>query len=146
MNDACSVARRRRKSRNLAFAALIVVAFGWSGFLRPVGLCGDETPAAANPRPEFEEDWDVIYIRDVRVGFSRTSVSRKKRDGRELVATTGEMTLALSRLGQPVNVKTTTQTEETPEGDLIEFRFELLNPPAAPVPRSGRVENGVPVV
>jgi hypothetical protein len=140
MKVACSVASRRHESRNLVFAGLLAVAFGFIGFLRPVCLNGDETPAAAKPRPEFEEDWDVIYIRNVRVGFSRTSVSRKKRDGRELVGTSGEMTLALSRLGQPVKVKTTSQTEETPEGDLIEFRFEMLNPPAAPVRRFGRVE------
>ncbi len=140
MNNACCIARRDRESRNLVFAGLFAAALGFIGFLRPVCLGGDETPAAAKPRPEFEEDWDVIYIRNVRVGFSRMSVSRKKRDGREHVATTSEMTLALSRLGQPVNVKTTSQTEETPAGDLIEFRFEMLNPPAAPVRRFGRVE------
>src|SRR5262249_43504519 len=47
--------------------------------------------------------------------------------------------MAISRFKQPVKLKTVIQTEETPAGDLLEFHFELLNPPAATMRSSGRV-------
>ena len=119
---------------------MVVGLAGLAATAPRLGAQDKAAPPAA--LPDFEEDWDVVYIGESRVGFSRSSVSRTKRDGRERVATSSEMTLAISRLGQRTNIKTSSQTEETPEGDLIEFRFELLNPPAAPVRRFGRVEDG----
>ncbi len=106
------------------------------------GACADDKPAAAGAGDSrFEESWQVVYVGKSRVGFGRSSVARKAVDGKERVVTDTEMTLAITRFGQTVRTKTSVQTEETPEGELLEFRCELLNPPAAPTRRSGRVHD-----
>jgi hypothetical protein len=104
--------------------------------------CVDEDvkAAAAGELPAPEEFWEVLYVGNSRVGYSRSSVTRKKVAGKEIVATDTEVNLVFARLGQSVKTKTIAQTEETPEGDLLEFRYEMQNPPHAPTRRSGRVE------
>ena len=135
--------RARRERLGLLFAALVWFA----GNLVLPARCASvvsaqEKPAAksAGSQPEFEESWQVIYIGKARVGYGRSSISRKTRDGQPLVATETEMALALSRLGQPINMKTSVQTEETTEGDLQEFNFEMQAPPAQNSSVHGRVE------
>jgi hypothetical protein len=104
--------------------------------------CADDKPkaAAGAEGSRFEESWQVVYIGKSRVGFGRTSVERKTIDGKERVATDTEMTLAITRFGQTVKTRTSIQTEETPDGDLLEFHHELLNPPAAPTRSIGLVK------
>jgi hypothetical protein len=103
----------------------------------------DEKPAATAGAKTagFEETWQVIYIGKSRVGFGRSSTGRKAIDGEERVVTDTEMTLVITRFGQTVRTRTSVQTEETPEGELLEFRYELLNPPAAATRRTGRVHD-----
>jgi hypothetical protein len=102
----------------------------------------DEQTTVAGKKLVFEESWQVVYIGKSRVGFGRSTTATKHRDGRELIASDTEMSLAITRFGQAVKSKTQIQTEETPAGDLLEFRFELLNPPAAATRKAGRVKNG----
>ena len=101
----------------------------------------DDKPATAADAgaSQFEESWQVVYIGKARVGYGRSSVGRRTIDGKERVVTDTEMTLAITRFGQTVKTRTSIQTEETDDGDLLEFHYELLNPPAAPTRSIGRV-------
>lgn len=102
----------------------------------------DDKPAArgAESLSQFEENWQVIYIASARIGFGRSSTGRMTRDGKELVTGDSDVTMAMTRLGQSVKTKVIIQTEETPEGDLVSFQFEMQNHPAATTRGSGRVK------
>ncbi len=105
---------------------------------------GADKPATASAEPlsKFEETWQVIYIGKSRVGFGRSSVTRKTIDGEELVLTDTELALVISRLGQTIKLKMINKTEESPDGDLHEFAFELKAPPAESLRTRGKVEGG----
>src|SRR6266436_1283527 len=137
----------RRKCRLLCAILILLAETG------PRGVFGgrvwaDEKPqaAAADVDSDYEESWQAIYIGKTRVGYGRSSVGHKAVDGKDRVVTDTEMTMAISRFGQSVKIKTAIQTDETPAGDLLEFRFELLNPPAAPMRSSGRVQDATLVL
>ncbi len=104
------------------------------------GAVPDE-PAAATV-PDFEETWQSVYIGGSRVGFGRTTTEKKERGGRPVIATDAEMSLSIVRFGQSAKTKMRTRTLETLAGDLLEFDFELLNPPAASTRKTGRVDQG----
>lgn len=119
-----------------AFVALWLLAPGPQR-----ATAGDDPPAKPGSQPRFEESWQVVRIGNARVGYLRSSTTRKEQDGPERIATESEMSMAITRFGQAIKIKTLIQTEETAEGDMLSYRFEMLNPPAAPTRRSGRVEN-----
>lgn len=122
-------------------AVCLAIACIRAGIANDLLLAQDKVAAKAPAeKAEFEESWQVIYIGKVRVGYSRSLISRKTRGDQPYVATESEMVLALSRLGQPINMKTRVETEETPEGDLREFTFEMQAPPAQDTRLHGRVE------
>src|SRR5262245_9556249 len=122
----------------------------WAGTGLPADLAdrirADDKPQAAAADSDYEESWQAVYIGKTRIGYGRSSVGHKAVEGRDRVVTETEMTMAISRFGQSVKTKTVIETEETPAGDLIEFRFELLNPPAAPTRSSGRVKEATLVL
>jgi transglutaminase-like putative cysteine protease len=136
---------RRRRGRLLG-----AFFFLFAGTALQVDLAdrvwAEDKPLAAAADADYEESWQAIYIGKTRVGYGRSSVGHKAVDGQDRVVTETEMTMAISRFGQSVKTKTVMETEETPAGDLIEFRFELLNPPAAPVRSSGRVREATLVL
>ncbi|MBS0266238.1 MAG: transglutaminase domain-containing protein [Planctomycetes bacterium] len=114
-----------------------------------VACCFIESVAFAQPAEvapadlkDFEESWQVIYIGNSRVGYVRGSSGRLERDGQEVVITDSEMSTTISRFKQTLKSKVLTHSEEAPSGDLLAFRFEMLNPPAAPTRSSGRVVDG----
>jgi hypothetical protein len=120
------------------FLAVIAVQFVTEGR----NWAEEKPPAApAESATDYEESWQAIYVGKTRVGYGRSSVGHKAVDGEDRVVTDSETTMAISRFKQPVKLKMVTQTEETAAGDLLEFRFELLNPPAAPMSNWGRVKN-----
>jgi Transglutaminase-like superfamily len=144
--------RCRRGLRRVALCGITLVACSVAVPL-PAGVEAAGQPAATTGKSiaegkesrkkiSFEESWQVIHIGKSRVGFGRSSIETQERDGRELVVSDTEMSMAITRFGQEVKTKTQIRTEETPAGDLLAFQFELLNAPAAPTRKTGRVENG----
>jgi len=138
-NDAKLVRRLIRGLFWLSCLALVVGGQGWDP-VKSVRADEKQATAAEDDSSAFEETWQVIYIGKTRVGYGRSSVARKTSDGEDLVVTDTEMSLSISRFGQSVKSKTIIQTDETPDGDLVEFRFEMQNPPAAPTRSTGRVK------
>jgi hypothetical protein len=103
-------------------------------------VAGDEPATAANELTDFEEVWQVIYLGDSRVGYAHSSAGRLKRDGREIVVSDNVTSMSLTRSKDSAKIKALTHSEETADGDLLSFRSEMQNPPAAPTISSGRVE------
>lgn len=133
------------RRRGLPTVALSIAALAFWMVVLHLPVCvqaAGEQAVAAEKKVDFEESWQVVYVGKSRVGFGRTTIETKQRNGREVIASDTEMSLAITRFGQAVKTKTQMQTEETPAGDLVGFYFELLNPPAAPTRKTGRVENG----
>lgn len=133
----CAYRHRRPAARRYFPLAICLLVAG----LLSEGRAADRQAKSADKTPAFEESWQVVYIGNARVGFGRSTIETKRRDGRELIAGDTEISMAITRFGQSVKTKTQVQTEETPAGDLLWFRFELANPPAAPMRKTGRVEN-----
>ena len=128
---------------NLLPRAAFVLAFWLSALAVPIaGYSADDKPAeaATEALSDFEETWQVLYIANSRVGYGRSSSGRLIREGREVIVTDVEMTMAISRFGQTVKIKTIVKTQETPTGELIGYQFEMQNPPASPSNTTARVE------
>jgi hypothetical protein len=127
----------------LAFAFLPVLCLGPSlSVVSSRNLLADEQSGddATADLKDFEESWQVVYLGKSRVGYSRSSSGRVQRAGREIVVSDNEMSMSIKRFNQSIKTKAITHSEETTEGDLLSFRFEMQNPPAAPTRSSGRVE------
>lgn len=129
--------------RNLRLAA-VLPPFLWMGLaiVCPSQVAADDKPVAASSAEfkDFEETWQVVYIGKSRVGFSRSTSGRLQQGGREIIVTDNEISMTISRFKQSLKTKALTHSEETPEGELLSFRFEMQNPPAAPTRSSGKVE------
>jgi hypothetical protein len=103
------------------------------------------TPAIATPeagRIEREELWQIVFLSGQRVGYARVLVDQVDRDGQPpVVATTVEMHMTIKRFGQTLVMSTHGTSEETVDGDLIQFAFRMDNPPAASTLSNGRVSD-----
>jgi len=113
------------------------------GMIANVAHAADERPAAngaaANAK-DFDESWQVIYIGKARIGHNVTTTETVQRNGRPVVITHSEAAMAIQRFGQSVKTRTIVRTEETEAGDLLNFTFELQNPPAATTRTTGVVK------
>lgn len=89
---------------------------------------------------DFTESWNVLYIGKSRIGYGRSTTEKLKRDGRDIVVSATEISMTLVRFGTTIRTRALSQTEETPDGDLLRFRFEMQTPPAGSTITSGRVE------
>lgn len=114
-------------------AVSLFVAIGWAN---PIVLAADP----AGKLPEREESWAVIYLSGQRIGYIQSSVETVQQGNARIVKTSMLSNMTIKRFGQELKLNQSLTTEETPEGDLLQFRFELNNPPAAPTITSGKIE------
>lgn len=102
-------------------------------------------PAAAQAQPQSapaaakDETWQVLYIGQQRVGYAHISTRTVERDGRPLILTDSETHMTVKRFGQELKIQTHLRTEETEDGDLLKFDFEMQNPPAGSTRTVGKV-------
>ncbi len=135
---------RRLGYRSYRMVWTLAVVAVWASCFASSAWCvapvfADEKPAA--DAPKFEENWQVMYINQNRVGYGRSTVTREERDGHEQVSTYSEMSMVITRLGQTIKLKMMTKTDETSEGEIRGFSFELEAPPAISQHTRGRIEN-----
>ncbi len=75
----------------------------------------------AGPEPSGEETWMGIYINDVKVGHSRFSESRTKREGEDVTLLSSESVITVSRLGgNPIELLTRQETWLGEDGAPLE--------------------------
>ena len=101
-----------------------------------LAVAQESKPAA----PAKEESWQVIYLSGQRIGFAHSVTETVKQDGRDVVRTSSDSHMTIKRFGQSLVMKQTVATEESTNGDLFNFRYEMANPPATSTSTKGKVE------
>ncbi len=97
------------------------------------------TQATTNKARLDEESWQVIYIGDQRVGYARVTTRTEDRKGRKIIHTENDTHMTIKRFGQELKIQTTLRTEETEQGDMLGYVFEMKNPPATTTSTVGKV-------
>ena len=106
--------------------------------LAMLALSSSQKAVAADD--ETNESWQVIHLSGQRIGYGRVVIREVKR-GRDTVFTTDtEEHVSIRRFGQQLRIQSKTHTEETEDGQLLSYSFEMKNPPAQTTKSSGRVE------
>lgn len=98
-------------------------------------IAAEKTP----PVPEREESWQAIFLGGQRVGYARALVDPREIDGKTVVHTSAETQMTIRRFGQVLKMNTALSSEETLDGDLLQFRFSMANPPATSSETVGQV-------
>lgn len=96
--------------------------------------------AAESPEGDVEESWAVIYMSGQRVGFGRSSVRKVERDRQTVYLCAHEEHITMRRFGQQIKMISRTKTEETEDGHLLNYTFEMENPPAQSTRSVGTIE------
>lgn len=72
------------------------------------------------PRENLVLDlWDVAYLQGVRSGYVRTVVRELEQDGQKYLHTVKQLTLAVKRFNQVIELRMDTGTIETPTGKVV---------------------------
>lgn len=84
---------------------------------------------AADEQGKADESWQVINLSGQRVGYGRVSMRKVTRDGKTLYLTENSQRMTIKRFGQSLTIETISRTEETEDGSLLNYEFEMNNPP-----------------
>lgn len=104
------------------------------------GIPALQAQAADDSTPDFEESWSVIHMSGQRVGYARSSVRKVQRDGQTIYLAAHEEHITMRRFGQEIRIISKTKTEETEDGQLLGYTFEMENPPAQSTRSVGRID------
>ncbi len=91
---------------------------------------------------EADESWQVIHLAGQRIGYGRVVIRKVTRDRETVYLTDTEEHVSIRRFGQQLRIQSKTHTEESADGQLLSYDFEMKNPPAQTTKSSGRVEGG----
>ena len=78
------------------------------------------------PRPQVEEDWQVIYIGENRIGYSHTTRREVTVKNERLVRWFENLRMQFKRFGQQFSQNISLQIDETLDNELRSFRMESL--------------------
>ncbi|NQV26855.1 MAG: transglutaminase domain-containing protein [Rhodopirellula sp.] len=105
------------------------------------GLLLSSSPEAfAADANDSDESWQVIHLAGKRIGYGRVVIRKVSRERDTIFITDAEEHVSIRRFGQQLRIQSKTHTEETEDGQLLSFSFEMKNPPAQSTSSSGRVE------
>lgn len=99
-------------------------------FLLSCGVLPTRLSAAEGSDPDVEESWSVIYMSGQRVGYGRSTVRKEQRDRQTIYLNAHEEHITMRRFGQEIKMISRTKTEETEDGHLLTYTYEMENPPA----------------
>ncbi|MDA1013535.1 MAG: transglutaminase-like domain-containing protein [Planctomycetota bacterium] len=91
------------------------------------------------PRPQAEEDWQVIYIGENRIGYSHTTRREITVNDQRLVRWSENLRMQFKRFGQQFSQKISMQIDESLTNELQSFRMESLESNDRTVRVSGTV-------
>lgn len=112
-------------------------AFGLSTQLPTIAAADDPKPTTNVTKDEV---WQAVFMSGQRVGYSHTAIAPVVQDGKTLLRTSYVTQFSYKRLGQPLVLRQILNTEETIDGDLLRFYFEIANPPASSTITTGVVD------
>lgn len=112
-------------------------------FLLQCGL-----PVKAEDAPAAHKTvWDVIYLGEQRIGYVQSKTHHlKDTNGAALVRSETDTHMVITRFGQKLNIHTTMETDATPEGDILRFKYVMRNPPATSTTSAGVVKGETAVL
>lgn len=129
----------------IVLTTLWILGTGWPltrGTSIVPGLPSLSAQEIVSAEPAADESWQVIYSNEQRIGYSRTTTRTEDRQGQTVIVTESEEHLQFKRFGQVLKIQVVLQTEETEEGDMLGYIFEMKNPPAASTRSVGSIEGG----
>ena len=98
------------------------------------------TESSAADAKEADESWQVIHLAGQRIGYGRVVIREVSRGRETVYFTDTEEHVSIRRFGQQLRIQSKTHTEESADGQLLSYSFEMKNPPAQTTKSSGRVE------
>ncbi len=104
---------------------IFVTAFVW--FIAPPS---SSTLVTAQAAERTTDSWQVIHIGNQRIGYQHGREQVEVHDKRTVITSVSESHFQIKRFGQELNLSTSLRTEETEDGGLLKFVFEMKNPPA----------------
>jgi len=96
--------------------------------------------AADATKIDREESWQVIYLSGQRVGYARSLIDPRVQNSKNIVHTVAEQHMSFKRFGQTLNMSTSLSSDETVDGELLKFAFEMKNPPSQTTTITGEVK------
>lgn len=93
----------------------------------------ERTPAQLS---ESREQWRMLYVGGKNIGYVHNAVKTVDRDGRQVVVNQHASVIA------DTHTKIMIQTEETLDGDVLSFRYQVQNRPTITTRKEGRVVDG----
>lgn len=121
--------------------AMICLLAGLSACTQSPDVESDKT-AITGTEVKDEEDWQVIYIEDQRIGYAHSLTQVADRSDSKIVHTRNESYLKFKRFGQTLNLEVHLETTESSQGSLLSYGYQMKNPPADSTTSKGTVNKG----
>ena len=98
-----------------------------------------QTTEEQSSKDVTEDTWQIIFIGEQRIGYTRDQVRKISLNGKTVIRSTSDTHMTLKRFGQTLRMQTIFTTDETETGRMLSFEFEMRNPPAGTVKTVGRL-------
>jgi hypothetical protein len=113
--------------------------FPWCGVVLLVAMPLYAQEQAARPKIVLDV-WDALYLDGAKMGYQRTTVEERPRDGQKIYHTTRLMHITLKRYDSVVTQRMALGTEETAEGKVVGVSMTQYLDKDRKIVQSGRVE------
>ncbi|MCA9004729.1 MAG: transglutaminase domain-containing protein [Planctomycetaceae bacterium] len=127
---------------SLSWLSLLCLLAGFTACSQSPAVESGKKTAGTGTEVKEGEDWQVIYIEDQKVGYARNQTRVENRSGKKVVQKQNDFYLKYKRFGQTLNMAVHLQTEESVQGELLSYEFEMQNPPAGSTVSKGVVQDG----
>src|SRR5262245_55659988 len=82
------------------------------------------TAAFARARTSGDDEWQLMYMGDAKVGFAHVTKEHDEVDGRKVVRRTTDMSMTINRLDTKISVITSNWELEDEHGEVLELHAE----------------------
>jgi hypothetical protein len=113
--------------------------FPYCGVILLLALPLHAQQPAAEPKIVLDV-WDALYLDGAKMGYQRTTVEERQRDGQKIFHTTRLMHITLKRYESVVIQRLALSTDETPEGKVAGVSMTQYLDKDRKIVQSGRVE------